>query len=211
MVGNHKDHCRSVLSFGACDCGYDEVKRVSDNILKVGDHEAHCISRVGAYPCNCKARYIGQHTNTLNVASGEPGVHDHTFSATHTFSEQSYQHEAPKTSCECDRRYPTMQGVTEYHGPTCQAGKQVGNGNEPNPNVYKPNHYALFDDIEAIEVIARSMTVEMFKGYCFGNVLKYRLRAGKKTDKANLSQDLDKAAFYVTLFGKYKGYCYDAE
>ncbi|AAZ72972.1 nucleotide kinase [Escherichia phage K1F] len=46
--------------------------------------------------------------------------------------------------------------------------------------VTKPSHYMLFDDIEAIEVIARSMTREQFKGYCLGNILKYRLRAGKK-------------------------------
>lgn len=106
MVGNHQDHCRSVLSFGACDCGAEPVAK------------------------------------------------------------------------------KTIEGVT------------------------KPSHYMLFDDIEAIEVIARSMTVEQFKGYCLGNILKYRLRAGKKSELAYLEKDLAKADFYKELFEKHKDKCY---
>lgn len=75
--------------------------------------------------------------------------------------------------------------------------------------VTKPSHYALFDGIEAIEIIARSMTLEMFRGYCLGNMLKYRLRAGKKSELAYAEKDLAKANFYAELFEKYKGYCYD--
>lgn len=74
--------------------------------------------------------------------------------------------------------------------------------------VTKPSHYMLFDDIEAIEVIARSMTVEQFKGYCFGNIMKYRLRAGKKSELAYLEKDLAKADFYKELFEKHKDKCY---
>lgn len=74
--------------------------------------------------------------------------------------------------------------------------------------VTKPSHYMLFDDIEAIEVIARSMTREQFKGYCFGNILKYRLRAGKKSELAFLEKDMAKAGFYGELFEKHKGKCY---
>lgn len=74
--------------------------------------------------------------------------------------------------------------------------------------VTKPSHYMLFDDIEAIEVIARSMTVEQFKGYCLGNILKYRLRAGKKSELAYLEKDLAKADFYKELFEKHKDKCY---
>lgn len=77
--------------------------------------------------------------------------------------------------------------------------------------VTKPSHYMLFDDIEAIEVIARSMTREQFKGYCFGNILKYRLRAGKKSELATMEKDLNKAAFYQELFDLHKGKCYAAE
>lgn len=74
--------------------------------------------------------------------------------------------------------------------------------------VRTPSHYMLFDDIEAIEVIARSMTVEQFKGYCLGNILKYRLRAGKKSELAFLEKDMAKAGFYGELFEKHKGKCY---
>lgn len=76
--------------------------------------------------------------------------------------------------------------------------------------VTSPSHYMLFDDIEAIEVIARSMTCEQFKGYCFGNILKYRLRAGKKSELAYLEKDMAKAGFYGELYEKHKDKCYDA-
>lgn len=80
---------------------------------------------------------------------------------------------------------------------------------KPIEGVTKPSHYALFDDIEAIEVIARSMTREQFKGYCLGNILKYRLRAGKKSELAYLEKDLAKADFYSELYEKHKGKCYE--
>lgn len=75
--------------------------------------------------------------------------------------------------------------------------------------VRTPSHYMLIDDIEAIEVIARSMTREQFKGYCLGNILKYRLRAGKKSELAFLEKDMAKAGFYGELFEKHKDKCYD--
>lgn len=70
--------------------------------------------------------------------------------------------------------------------------------------VHSPKHYSVFDDIEAIEVIARSMTQEMFKGYCFGNLLKYRLRVGGKDE---VMQELGKADKYKELYEKFKGLC----
>lgn len=75
--------------------------------------------------------------------------------------------------------------------------------------VKQPSHYQLFDGVEAIEVIARSMTQEMFKGYCLGNILKYRLRAGKKSELATLEKDMAKATFYLELYIKHKGLCHD--
>ena len=81
---------------------------------------------------------------------------------------------------------------------------------EPIEGVTKPSHYTLFDDVEAIEVIARSMTREQFKGYCFGNILKYRLRAGKKSELAYLEKDMAKAGFYGELYEKHKDKCYDS-
>ncbi|WQZ00605.1 hypothetical protein [Klebsiella phage 175002] len=76
--------------------------------------------------------------------------------------------------------------------------------------VKQPSHYQLFEGVEAIEVIARSMTQEMFKGYCLGNILKYRLRAGKKSELATLEKDMAKATFYLELYEKHRGLCYDA-
>lgn len=73
-------------------------------------------------------------------------------------------------------------------------------------SVNSPSHYALFDDVEAIEVIARSLTKEEFRGYCFGNLLKYRLRCGKKD---NVEQELAKADKYKELYEKYKDFCYE--
>lgn len=55
------------------------------------------------------------------------------------------------------------------------------------------------------------MTVEMFRGYVLGNILKYRLRAGKKSELAYAEKDMAKANFYAELFEKYKVYCYDYE
>lgn len=73
--------------------------------------------------------------------------------------------------------------------------------------VNQPQHYQFFPDLEAIEVIARSTTQEQFYGYCLGNRLKYRLRAGNK-DK--LEQDIAKSDKYLELYEKYKGLCYNA-
>lgn len=74
--------------------------------------------------------------------------------------------------------------------------------------VRKPSHYQVFDGVESIEIIARSMTVSEFRGFCMGNVLKYRLRAGKKSELATMEKDLNKAAFYQELFDQHKGKCH---
>lgn len=73
--------------------------------------------------------------------------------------------------------------------------------------VDSPKHYQFFPDLEAIEVIARSMTQEQFYGYCLGNRLKYRLRAGNK-DK--LEQDIAKSDKYLELYEQHNGKCIDA-
>lgn len=74
--------------------------------------------------------------------------------------------------------------------------------------VKNPKHYKLFQDVEVIDVIASSMSESEFKGYCLGNILKYRLRAGKKDDA---QQELDKADFYNELFETKKHLCRSAE
>lgn len=143
MVTKHKDHCRSVLSFGACDCGADAANKVTSSI-PIGLRVQHSVS------CD----WITSNT---------------------------------KLPCSCSTTKKEPQDIE---------------------GVRKPSHYMLFDDIEAIEVIARSMTSEQFKGYCLGNILKYRLRAGKKSELAFLEKDMAKAGFYGELFEKHKGKCY---
>lgn len=70
--------------------------------------------------------------------------------------------------------------------------------------VKNPSHYQLMTGVESIEIIARSMTAEQWHGYCLGNIIKYRLRAGKK-DK--MEQDIAKADFYSELFDMHKDKC----
>jgi len=75
-------------------------------------------------------------------------------------------------------------------------------------NVKNPKHYQLIEGIESIDIIARSMTIEQFKGFCIGNILKYRIRAGKKD---SLEQDIAKADQYEIIFETKRHLCIDAE
>jgi len=59
--------------------------------------------------------------------------------------------------------------------------------------VESPVHYDLFPDTEVIDVIRKQLTSSEFIGYCKGNILKYRLRAGKKGDA---DRDVSKAEIY---------------
>jgi len=70
--------------------------------------------------------------------------------------------------------------------------------------VHKPQHYQVFPDKEAIEIIASSMTTEQFYGYCLGNFLKYRLRIGAKDE---VQQELGKSNKYKELYEKHKHLC----
>ena len=106
-----------------------------------------------------------------------------------------------------------VKTVDRAGGCSGSVGGSVGQsvGHSVSDNVKSPSHYMLFTNVESIEVIARSMTVAEFKGFCFGNALKYRLRAGKKSELATMEQDLKKAAFYQELFDKHKEKCYGRE
>lgn len=64
--------------------------------------------------------------------------------------------------------------------------------------VNSPSHYGLFPDMEVIDIIKKVLTEEEFIGYCKGNVLKYRMRAGEKDD---LVQDINKANKYQEWLG----------
>ena len=72
-------------------------------------------------------------------------------------------------------------------------------------NVRNPKHYQIIEGVESIELIARSMTQEQWKCFCLGNIMKYRIRAGKKDA---LDQDIAKADFYKELYEMHKGKCY---
>ncbi len=58
--------------------------------------------------------------------------------------------------------------------------------------VNEPAHYKIAG-VEVIDVIRAALTENAFAGYLMGNVLKYRLRAGKKGDA---EQDIAKALKY---------------
>jgi spore coat protein CotF len=58
-------------------------------------------------------------------------------------------------------------------------------------NVNEPNHYK--GEIECIDAIKNSMSIEEFKGFLKGNVQKYVWRY----DKKNGIEDLKKAQWYL--------------
>lgn len=59
-------------------------------------------------------------------------------------------------------------------------------------NVNSPSHYQ-HGGIETIEVIRMMLTQEEFRGYCKGNIIKYRERA---MFKGNAEEDFAKAKWY---------------
>lgn len=59
--------------------------------------------------------------------------------------------------------------------------------------VNNPSHYDLFPGQQSIDIIRAALTPEEFAGFCKGNALKYRLRAGEKGDA---TEDLAKANWY---------------
>lgn len=82
--------------------------------------------------------------------------------------------------------------------------KEASNDASKPDVINSPKHYAVFESVEAIQVIASSMTQEQFYGYCLGNCLKYRLRAGAKDD---VMQELGKANKYQELYTQHKHLC----
>jgi len=62
-------------------------------------------------------------------------------------------------------------------------------------NVNHPNHYQVLPDVEAIDII-KAILGNGFKDYCYGNILKYLLRANKK----NGLEDFKKAKVYLEWF-----------
>lgn len=59
--------------------------------------------------------------------------------------------------------------------------------------INNPQHYQLFPDTQAIDVIEAALTPAEYIGYLKGNALKYRLRAG---DKGPVEKCIAKANWY---------------
>lgn len=55
-------------------------------------------------------------------------------------------------------------------------GKTVSRNDE----ISSPKHYKVFPGVDSIDVIEKALSKEEFVGFCKGNILKYRLRAGNK-------------------------------
>lgn len=70
--------------------------------------------------------------------------------------------------------------------------------------VHSPKHYSIWEGVEALQLMAMSMTDAEWRGYCVGNRMKYRLRAGLKGD---VKEDLAKADKHIEVFHKYKNLC----
>ncbi len=71
--------------------------------------------------------------------------------------------------------------------------------NKTDELVKNPPHYKFFD-VEAINILEKSLTKEEFRGFCKGSALKYRLRAGKKI---NAVQDIQKALEFEEIYKRY--------
>lgn len=59
--------------------------------------------------------------------------------------------------------------------------------------VEHPAHYTAYP-LEVIDIIRRTLGDDGFRAYCFGNEIKYRMRAGLKG--ANVEEDIAKAMMY---------------
>lgn len=107
-------------------------------------------------------------------------------------------------------KYPECRVCHTQHTPalTCRTECSPIVEAPETDDVRTPTHYQVFPGTESIEIIARSMTQAEFRGFCMGNVLKYRLRAGRKSDQASIEKDLSKADFYKELFEEHKYKCY---
>lgn len=68
-----------------------------------------------------------------------------------------------------------------------------------NPEHYKTNAFGK----ELIDIMQANFTKEEFVGYCKGNSIKYRLRAGNKSD--DIEQDIKKALWYESKLREIEG------
>ena len=91
-------------------------------------------------------------------------------------------------SMECDKQ--RAKGSIEQnkvgHG---------GGGVQLKSEVDNPKHYDLFaDGTKSLDVILKALAIEEYIGFLKGNILKYRLRAGKKGEASTC---IDKSDWYA--------------
>lgn len=79
-------------------------------------------------------------------------------------------------------------------GPSDCARMEAAAKKLPGDAVHHPAHYTAFP-LEVIDIIKAALGPEGFKAYCFGNEIKYRMRAGLKGDD-KAQEDLAKAMTY---------------
>ena len=79
--------------------------------------------------------------------------------------------------------------------------RSINSSKQTNDLVNNPPHYNMLE-VEAIDIIAMSMTEDDFLAYLKGNALKYIIRY---KHKGNPEQDISKAIWYLEkLKGKIK-------
>lgn len=66
------------------------------------------------------------------------------------------------------------------------------------------SHHVILEDTETIEMIARMLNRDQWYGYCYGNITKYRMRAGKKSSES-MAKDIGKADEHVIIYEQFKG------
>jgi hypothetical protein len=69
--------------------------------------------------------------------------------------------------------------------------------------ITSPDHYKVCEGLEVVDMLRAVLTPEQFKGYCLGNLIKYRMRAGKKT--MSPMEDLGKAHVYEQWLAEMEG------
>lgn len=169
------------------------------------------------YEKGCNLTYLGETVTGAEVAvpvGTLEEVVDYTLNRTPGYEEDEIPHRCPG----CDEEMKLAEGIDYYcvndgctyamdelpkkhnfvgllDNPVFMAGDFDIDPRGEEDVVNSPSHYQLFPDgTEAIDVIRAALTEEEFIGYCKGNFLKYRLRAGNKDA---LEQDIAKSNKYV--------------
>ena len=66
------------------------------------------------------------------------------------------------------------------------------------------SHYDLWSGLEAIEVLEAVMTKEELIGWCKGNILKYRLRVGRKDEPLKELKKIETYENYLKYLEKFQ-------